>query len=132
MVVGARCRNVCVSEPTLNLGDIRLVGEFCVHTLRRLSPLATWAGAGIGRDQMTVAQWLLGLGGHCLSGMKDNVRLDRDTLAPSKAALVQAVANLCQRPGRPVTSVCGARVILGLEVQPPMPSQSLALSACAT
>ena len=80
----------------------RKLFEFCSQPLRRLSPLAIWTGAGIGRDQMTVTQWSLSLGGHCQNGMEDNVRLDRDTLAPSNAALVQVVGNLCQRHGAPL------------------------------
>jgi 3-keto-5-aminohexanoate cleavage enzyme len=46
---------------------------FYVQTLRRLSPQATWTGAGIGRDQLTLARWSLELGGHCRTGMEDNV-----------------------------------------------------------
>jgi hypothetical protein len=64
-------------------------------------------------DLRPLAQWSLELGGHCRTGMEDNVRLDRDTLAPSNAALVQAVANLCQRHRRHVASAREARAILG-------------------
>jgi 3-keto-5-aminohexanoate cleavage enzyme len=92
----------------------REVLEFYVRTLRRLSPRATWTGAGIGRDQMKLAQWSLELGGHCRTGMEDNVRLDRDTLAPSNAALVSAVARLCDEHGRRVASASEARLLLGL------------------
>ncbi len=88
--------------------------EFYVRTLRRLAPDATWTGAGIGRDQMTLVRWSLELGGHCRTGMEDNVRLDRDTLAPSNAALVQAVARLCAEHGRPVANAAEARAMLGL------------------
>src|SRR5689334_15319123 len=70
----------------------RDVFEFYVRTLRRLAPDATWTGAGIGKDQLTLVRWSLELGGHCRTGLEDNVRLDRATLAPSNAALVaQAV-----------------------------------------
>ena len=69
----------------------REVFEFYVKTLQRLSPDATWTGAGIGRDQLTLARWSLELGGHCRTGLEDNVRLDKDTLAPSNAALVAQV-----------------------------------------
>ena len=79
----------------------REVLAFYVQTLRRLSPRATWTGAGIGRDQITMARWSLELGGHCRTGLEDNVRLDRDTLAPSNAALVQAVARLCEAHDTP-------------------------------
>ena len=92
----------------------REVFEFYVRTLKRLSPHATWTGAGIGREQMTLARWSLELGGHCRTGMEDNVRLDRDTLAPSNAALVKAVARLCEEQGRPVATAAQARAMLGL------------------
>jgi 3-keto-5-aminohexanoate cleavage enzyme len=86
----------------------------CVRTLQRLSPNATWTGTGIGREQMTLARWSLELGGHCRTGMEDNVRLDRDTLAPSNAALVQAVVRLCDEHGRRVATAAEARALLGL------------------
>lgn len=92
----------------------REVLEFCVRTLQRVAPGATWTGAGIGRDQMTMARWSLELGGHCRTGMEDNVRLDRDTLAPSNAALVRQVAQLCAAHGRPVATSQQARQLLGL------------------
>jgi 3-keto-5-aminohexanoate cleavage enzyme len=47
----------------------REVLEFYVRTLVRLSPGATWTGAGIGRDQITLARWSLELGGHCRTGL---------------------------------------------------------------
>lgn len=92
----------------------REVFEFYVQTLRRLSPKATWTGAGIGRDQMTLARWSLELGGHCRTGMEDNVRLDRDTLAPSNAALVKAVVQLCEERRRRIATAAEARSLLGL------------------
>jgi 3-keto-5-aminohexanoate cleavage enzyme len=92
----------------------REVFEFYVRTLRRLSPKATWTGAGIGREQMTLARWSLELGGHCRTGMEDNARLDRDTLAPSNAALVKAVVRLCDEHGRRVATAAQARALLGL------------------
>jgi uncharacterized protein (DUF849 family) len=88
--------------------------EFCVRTLQRLAPGSTWTGAGIGRDQMTMARWSLELGGHCRTGMEDNVRLDKHTLAPSNAALVRAVARLCEEHGRPVATPAQALQLLGL------------------
>jgi hypothetical protein len=55
----------------------REVFEFYVRTLHRLAPDATWTGAGIGRDQLTLVRWSLELGGHCRTGLEDNVRLDK-------------------------------------------------------
>jgi uncharacterized protein (DUF849 family) len=92
----------------------REVLEFYVRTLHRVSPGATWTGAGIGRDQMTMARWSLELGGHCRTGMEDNVRLDKDTLAPSNAALVRAVVQLCEAQARPVATPRQARQLLGV------------------
>ena len=92
----------------------RIVFEFYVETLRRLAPDATWTGAGIGRDQITLNRWSLELGGHCRTGLEDNVRLDRRTLAPSNAALVKRVVDLCPEYGRRPASVAEARRILSL------------------
>ena len=92
----------------------REVFEFYVATLKRLAPDATWTGAGIGKDQLTLNRWSLELGGHCRTGLEDNVRLDRDTLAPSNAALVQRVVEFCAEYGRPVATPEQARHMLGL------------------
>jgi 3-keto-5-aminohexanoate cleavage enzyme len=92
----------------------REVLEFYVHTLRRLAPDATWTGAGIGKDQLTLNRWSLELGGHCRTGLEDNVRLDKTTLAASNAQLVQQVAELCGEYGRPVATVQQAREMLSL------------------
>ena len=92
----------------------REVFEFYVKMLRRLAPDATWTGAGIGREQRTLASWSLELGGHCRTGLEDNVRLDKDTLAPSNAALVKPVVELCAEHGRRPATVAQARALLGL------------------
>ena len=92
----------------------REVLEFYVKTLQRLAPDATWTGAGIGKDQLTLNRWSLELGGHCRTGLEDNVRLDKTTLAASNAQLVQQVAELCGEYGRPVATVQQAREMLSL------------------
>jgi len=92
----------------------REVFEFYVRTLARLAPDATWTGAGIGKEQLTLAKWSLELGGHCRTGLEDNVRLDRDTLAPSNAALVKQVVDLCDAYGRKPATVDEARRMLRL------------------
>jgi 3-keto-5-aminohexanoate cleavage enzyme len=89
--------------------------EFEVAKLRELLPGATFTAAGIGRHQMEVARWSLALGGHVRTGLEDNIRLDRSTLAPSNAALVRLSAELCTLHGRPVATPAEARRILGLE-----------------
>jgi 3-keto-5-aminohexanoate cleavage enzyme len=96
----------------------REVFEFYVKTLHRLAPDATWTGAGIGREQLTLAKWSLELGGHCRTGLEDNVRLDRETLAPSNAALVRQVAELCEQAGRRLATPQEARALLHLAPTP--------------
>jgi 3-keto-5-aminohexanoate cleavage enzyme len=88
--------------------------EFYVATLGRLAPDATWTGAGIGKDQITLNRWSLELGGHCRTGLEDNVRLDRERLAPSNAALVERVVELCPEYGRRPATVGEARALLNL------------------
>jgi len=88
--------------------------EFQLGLLRELLPGATWTAAGIGRHQLEVARWALALGGHCRTGLEDNIRLDRTTLAPSNAALVALVAEQAAQAGRPVASATEARRLLGL------------------
>jgi uncharacterized protein (DUF849 family) len=92
----------------------RPVFEFYVATLERLAPEATWTGAGIGRDQITLNRWSLELGGHCRTGLEDNVRLDAGRLAPSNAALVRRVVELCPEYRRRPATVAEARKILRL------------------
>jgi len=93
----------------------REVFDFYIRTLRRLAPDAEWCGAGIGPNQILLNEWSIAAGGHTRTGMEDNVRLDRETLAPSNAALVRRAAALCERYGRPVAGWREARTILGLE-----------------
>jgi 3-oxoadipate:acetyl-CoA acetyltransferase len=92
----------------------REVLEFYVRTLKRLAPDATWTGAGIGKDQITLNRWSLELGGHCRTGLEDNVRVDRNTLAKSNAALVEQVTELCAEYERPVATARQAREMLRL------------------
>lgn len=88
--------------------------EFQVAQLGKVLPGATWTAAGIGRHQLEVNHWTLQLGGHCRTGLEDNVRWDKDTLAASNAQLVGRVAALCAQYGRAVATPQEARQLLGL------------------
>ncbi len=88
--------------------------DFFRETLARLAPDAVWCAAGIGPGQLMVNEWCIEAGGHCRTGLEDNIRLDRDTLAPSNAALVERTVKLCEKYERPVATVQDARAILGL------------------
>jgi uncharacterized protein (DUF849 family) len=92
----------------------REILEFGVAELGALMPAATWVAAGIGRHQLEVNRWCLEMGGHCRTGLEDNIRWDRDRLAASNAELVGRVAGLCREYDRPVATPAEAREILGL------------------
>lgn len=93
----------------------RAVFDYYVQTMHRLfGPDAPWCAAGIGRHQIELNDWAIRAGGHVRTGLEDNVRLDRTTLAPSNAALVSRAAALCARHGRPVATPAQTRAILGL------------------
>jgi 3-oxoadipate:acetyl-CoA acetyltransferase len=92
----------------------RDVFDYYVRTMERLAPDAEWCAAGIGRHQIEVNEWCIASGGHTRTGLEDNVRLDRDRLAPSNAALVERAAALCGKHDRPVATWQQAREILGL------------------
>lgn len=93
----------------------RAAFDFMRATVARLfGPEAPWCAAGIGPAQIVVNEWCVASGGHARTGLEDNVRLDRDRLAPSNAALVARVADLCARHDRPVATPAQARAILGL------------------
>ena len=92
----------------------RQVFDFYVATVRRLFGDVPWCAAGIGPNQIVLNDWAIAAGGHARTGLEDNVRLDRDRLAPSNAALVRRTVEICERYNRPVASWRQARAILGL------------------
>lgn len=90
------------------------VFDYYVKTVNRLSPDSEWCAAGIGSNQYVLNQWSVAAGGHARTGLEDNVRLDKNTLAPSNAALVERVVDLCEKQNRPVASTSQARQLLRL------------------
>ena len=90
------------------------VFDYYLLSLQRLMPGAQWCGAGIGAAQLTLNEWCVAAGGHARTGLEDNVRLDKQTLAPSNAALVKRVIALCDKYDRPVATPQQAREMLGL------------------
>lgn len=92
----------------------RDVFDYYIKTVQRLTPDADWCGAGIGRHQLEVNEWCIAAGGHTRTGLEDNIKTDRDTLAPSNAALVRRAASLCEKYNRPVATWSEARAMLGL------------------
>ncbi len=92
----------------------RSVLEFLLSELPQVLPGATWTAAGIARTQFEVAQWALELGGHCRTGLEDNIRFDETRLAASNAELVKKIADVCGKYGRRPATPAEARQLLGL------------------
>lgn len=92
--------------------------DFYIETLNRYAPDAMWCAAGIGAGQIVVNEWAIARGGHTRTGLEDNVRLDRTTLAPSNGALVARAVDLCAKYDRPVATTAQARQMLGLRRMP--------------
>ena len=93
----------------------RDVFDYYIKTVHRLfGPDTPWCAAGIGRHQLALNEWAISSGGHARTGLEDNVRLDRDRLAPSNAALVELAVGLCEKYERPIATWQQARQILGL------------------
>lgn len=94
---------------------IRDAFDFQVDQLKKIMPQATWTAAGIGRHQLEVNHWCLERGGHCRTGLEDNIRFDKTRLAASNAELVKRVADLCAKYDRHPASVSEARSLLSLK-----------------
>jgi uncharacterized protein (DUF849 family) len=93
----------------------RQVFDFYVQTVKRLfGEKAQWCAAGIGANQLVLNEWSVSSGGHARTGLEDNIRLSKTQLAPSNAALVQRVADICEQHHRPVATASQARRILGI------------------
>ena len=92
----------------------RDVFDYYIRTVERLLPGSEWCAAGIGRHQIEVNEWCVAAGGHARTGLEDNIRMTRETLAPSNSALVECVVEICERHERPVATPAQARQILGL------------------
>jgi uncharacterized protein (DUF849 family) len=88
--------------------------EFEVAQLHELMPDATWTAAGIGRHQLEVNHWALEMGGHCRTGLEDNIRFDKSRLAESNAELVARVADLCAEYDRHPATAAEARRLLSI------------------
>ncbi|MDG1117300.1 MAG: 3-keto-5-aminohexanoate cleavage protein [Flavimaricola sp.] len=95
----------------------RDVFDYYVKTMARLAPDANWCAAGVGPGQVVVNEWAIAAGGHTRTGLEDNMRIDRNTLAPSNAALVKRAVDLCEKYERPVATWSQARDILGVPLR---------------
>ena len=96
----------------------REVFDFYIRTVKRLfGDDVPWCAAGIGANQVVVNRWSVAAGGHARTGLEDNIRWDKNTLAPSNAALVKRLVDICAEHGRAVASWQEARRILNLPLK---------------
>jgi uncharacterized protein (DUF849 family) len=88
--------------------------EFLISELHEVLPGATWGAAGIGRHQFEVNKWCLELGGHCRTGLEDNIKYDKTRVATSNAELVQKIVDIAGEYDRRPATPAEARQILSL------------------
>ena len=93
------------------------VFDLYVRFMNERAPEAEWCAAGIGANQIIVNEWAIAAGGHTRAGLEDNVRLDKNTLAPSNAALIQRATEICEKYERPVATWRQTREILNLQIE---------------
>ena len=92
----------------------RSIFDFLRSEIKEIMPNATWVAAGVGRAQWEVNQWCLETGGHCRTGLEDNLKIAPDRLAASNAELVRKITSACEKYERKVATPAEARKILGL------------------
>jgi len=92
----------------------RTVFDFLRSELKQVLPNATWVAAGVARHQWEVNQWCMETGGHCRTGLEDNLKVAPDRLAASNAELVKLIVDNCAKFNRRPATPAEARKILGL------------------
>ncbi|MCP4340721.1 MAG: 3-keto-5-aminohexanoate cleavage protein [Desulfobulbaceae bacterium] len=74
---------------------------------------STWTVAGIGKNEIPLANAAILMGGHVRVGLEDNLYLPDGSLA-SNPALVETIVRIAKEVGRQIASPDEARQILGL------------------
>jgi len=92
----------------------RTIFDFLRKELSEVLPRATWVAAGVARHQWEVNQWCMENGGHCRTGLEDNLKIAPDRLAASNAELVKLIVDNCAKFNRRPATPVEARQILGL------------------
>lgn len=85
------------------------------NMIEDLPPDSLWSAAGIGLFQLPMNVLAIAMGGHCRTGLEDNIYhgFDRGELATNEA-LVERLAHISETFGRPLASSTRARALLGL------------------
>ncbi len=85
------------------------------NMIEDLPPDSVWSAAGIGLFQLPMNVLAIAMGGHCRTGLEDNIYhgFDRGELATNEG-LVERLAHISETFGRPLASSTRARALLGL------------------
>jgi 3-keto-5-aminohexanoate cleavage enzyme len=95
-------------------GGIQATEENLRFLIGKLPPGSTFNVAGLGRQQLPMAEISLKLGGHARCGLEDNIYLSKGVLAKGSFELVARVAEIAHSAGRGVATTAQAREILRL------------------
>jgi 3-keto-5-aminohexanoate cleavage enzyme len=85
------------------------------NMIQDLPPKSLWSAAGVGLFQLPMNTLAIAMGGHCRTGLEDNIYhgFDRTRLATNQG-LVDRIALLAETFGRELASPARARTLLGL------------------
>ena len=93
-------------------GGIQATEDNLRFLISKLPPASTFNVAGLGRQQLPMAELSLKLGGHARCGLEDNIYLSKGVLAKGSYELVAKVAELARAANREVATPAQAREIL--------------------
>jgi len=98
-----------------SLGTLGATPANLALAAERLPSGAVWAGAGIGRFQLTVNILAIAMGGHVRVGLEDNIWYDDDrTQLATNPALVERIVAIARAMGREPASPSQVRERLGI------------------
>jgi 3-keto-5-aminohexanoate cleavage enzyme len=84
------------------------------YILSLLPAGTTWTASGVGRFQKVMLAFALSRGGHCRTGLEDNIYVEKGVLAKGNRDLVIQLKEMADKAGRPLATCSEARTILGL------------------
>ena len=92
--------------------------ETVIYARNLLPPNAEFTAIGIGRATFPMVAQSVLAGGHARTGLEDAVYIDRGTLAPSNAAMVEKARQIVEQLGAQIATPAEARAIFQLPSQP--------------
>lgn len=100
-----------------NLGTLSATQVNLGLAVERLPAGALWAGAGIGRFQLSVNTWAIEMGGHVRVGLEDNIWWDDErTELATNPRLVERLVKVARAMGREPATPAFVRQRLGIPV----------------